>query len=95
MGIDKPQAPSSRSVGNQVGISELFRQCCAAEPNLTKQNMDKLKLIFAKGFFFDRPLFGPPPTIDESCAIHKGIDLKIREQLWEADKYRCCGFRKF
>jgi hypothetical protein len=38
--------------------------------------------------FFDRPLFGPPPTIDESCAINKETDLKIREQLWEADKYR-------
>jgi hypothetical protein len=52
MGIDKPQAPSSRSVGNQAGIPELFRQCCAAEQNLTKQDMDKLKLILARSFFF-------------------------------------------
>lgn len=88
MGVSKPKAPRLRSAGNQVGIPELYRQCLAADQNLTKEDMDKLKLILAKGFFFDRPLFGPPPTVDESSAINKEKDLKIRTQLWEAGKYR-------
>jgi hypothetical protein len=89
MSVSKPQAPRPRSAGNQVGIPELYRQCLAAgEQNLTKEDMDKLKLIFAKGLFFDQPLFDPPPTVDESSPINKKIDLKIRRQLWEAGKYR-------
>lgn len=88
MGVSKPKAPRLRSAGNQIGIHELYRQCLAAEQTLTKEGMDKLKLILARGLFFDRPLFGPPPTVDESSAIRKETDLKIRTQLWEADKYR-------
>jgi hypothetical protein len=88
MGVSKPQAPRPRSAGNQVGIPELYRQCLAAEQNLTKQDLDKLKLIFARGLFFGRPLFEPPPTVDESSAMKKETDLKIRRQLWVASKYR-------
>ncbi|MGB9234168.1 MAG: hypothetical protein WCC04_07115 [Terriglobales bacterium] len=50
--------------------------------------MGKLKLLLAKGLFFDRPLFDPPPTVDKSSALKKEVDLKIRTQLWEAGKYR-------
>lgn len=53
-----------------------------------KQDLGELKLIFAEGFFFDQPLFGPPPTVDESSAIDKETDLNIRTQYWEAGKYR-------
>lgn len=88
MGVSKPQAPRPRSGGNQVGIHELYCQCLAAEQNSTKQDLGKLKLIFARGYLFGRPLFEPPPTIDECSAINKEIDLKIRWQLWEARKYR-------
>jgi hypothetical protein len=88
MSVNKPRAPHPRSAGNQIGIPELYQQCLAAEQNSTKQDLGKLKLIFAKGFLFDRPLFEPPPTVDESSAIDKDIDLKIRRQLWEAGKYR-------
>ena len=88
MGVSKPQAPRPRSGGNQVGIPELYCQCLAAEQNSTKQDLGKLKLIFARGYLFGRPLFEPPPAIDECSAINKEIDLKIRRQLWEARKYR-------
>ncbi len=88
MGVSKPQAPRPRSAGNQAGILELYQQCFAAEGNLTKEDMGKLKLILVRGLLFDRPLFGSPPTVDESSAINKEIDLKIRRQLWEAGKYR-------
>src|SRR5438445_693715 len=88
MGVSKPQAPRPRSAGNEVGVPELYRQCLAAEQNSTKQDLGKLKLIFARGYLFGRPLFEPPPAIDECSAINKEIDLKIRRQLWEARKYR-------
>lgn len=89
MGVSKPQAPRPRSAGNQVGIPESYRQCLAAgEKNLTKEDMDKLKLIFARNLFFDQPLFNPPPMVDESSEINKEVDLKIRRQFWEARKYR-------
>lgn len=80
MGVSKPQAPRPRSAGNQVGIPELHRQCLAKQ-NSTKQDLGKLKLIFARGFFLGRPLFEPPPTADESSAINKETDHKIRRQL--------------
>ncbi len=88
MVANKSQASCPGSAGNQVGIPELYRLCLAAEQNSTKQDLGELKLIFAKGFFFDQPLFEPPPTVDESSAINKETDLKIRRQLWEAGKYR-------
>jgi hypothetical protein len=88
MGVSKQQAPGPRSAGNQVGIPELYRQCLDAEQNLTKKGMDKLKLLFVKGLFFGRPLFEPPPTVDEFSAINKETDLKIRRRLWDAGKYR-------
>lgn len=88
MGANRPQASRPRSAGNQVGIPELYQRCLAQERNSRQLDLGKLKLIFAKGFFFDRPLFEPPPTVDESSAINKETDLKIRTQLWEAGKYR-------
>lgn len=88
MGVSKPKARRPPSVGNRVAIPELYRQCLAPEQNLTKESMGKLKLLLAKGLFFDRPLFDPPPTVDKSSALKKEVDLKIRTQLWEAGKYR-------
>jgi len=90
MRIGKPQEPKDpRSAENQVGIPELYRLCLAEEKqNPTKQVLDKLKLIFAKVHLFGQPLFEPPPTVNESSAINKEIDLKIRRRLWEAEKYR-------
>jgi hypothetical protein len=90
MRIGKPQEPKDpRSAENQVGIPELLRLCLVEEQqNLTKQDLDKLKLMLAKGYFFAQPLFEPPPTVNESSAINKEVDLKIRTRLWEADKHR-------
>jgi hypothetical protein len=88
--MGKPQEPKdSRSAENQVSIPELYRRCFAEEQqHLTKLDLDKLKLLFAKGYFFGQPFFGPPPTLDESSTINQETDLKIRRQLWEAGKYR-------
>ena len=36
-----------------------------------KLDLGKLKLIFAKELLFGRPLFAPPPVVDESSAINK------------------------
>jgi hypothetical protein len=88
MGTNKSQATCPLSTENLVGIPELYQRCLADEQNSTQLDLDKLKLILAKGLFFDRPLFEPPPTVDESSAINKETDLKIRRQLWEARKYR-------
>jgi hypothetical protein len=89
MGVNKSEAKRLRSAGTGLGIPELYRQCLAEEQNLTKQDMDKLKLMFVKGLFFDQPpFFDPPPTVDESSALNKQTDLKIRIRLWEAAKYR-------
>lgn len=84
----KPQAPRAASARHQVGIRELYRRCRADAQNRAKLDLDKLKLIFAREFFFGRPLFELPPVVDEFSAIDKEIDLKIRRQLWEAGKYR-------
>lgn len=86
-GRKQTTSTTSAIAGDQVGIPELYRQCLAKQ-NSTKQDPGKLKLIFARGFFFGRPLFEPPPTADESSAINKETDHKIRRQLWEAGKYR-------
>jgi hypothetical protein len=86
--MGKPKATPLRSAGTGLGIPELYRRCLAGEQNSRKQDMDKLKLILAKGLFLGRPFFEPPPTVDESSAISKETDLKIRRQLWEAGKYR-------
>lgn len=88
MGAYKSQSTDPLSTENLVGIPELYRRCLAEEQKSTQLDMDKLKLILVKGLFFDRPLFEPPPTVDESSAINKETDLKIRRQLWEAGKYR-------
>ena len=88
MGLSKPRAPRVPSAGNPVGIPELYRHCLASEQNSTKLDIGKLKLILAKGLFFGQPLFEPPPTVDESSAINRDTDLRIRRQLWEAKKYR-------
>jgi hypothetical protein len=50
--------------------------------------MDKLKLMLAKGLFFDRPRLDLPPTVYESSAIDKGADLEFLTQLWDAVRYR-------
>ncbi len=88
MGANKSQATCPLSTENLVGIPELYQRCLAEEQKSTQLDLDKLKLILVKGLFFDRPLFEPPPTVDESSAINKETDLKIRRQLWEARKYR-------
>ena len=87
-GQNKSQATCPLSAENLVGIHELYRRCRAEEQKSTQLDLDKFKVILAKGLFFDRPLFEPPPTVDESSAINKETDLKIRRQLWEAGKYR-------
>ncbi|MFZ0142969.1 MAG: hypothetical protein WAL08_01325 [Candidatus Sulfotelmatobacter sp.] len=87
-GPNKSQATCPLSDKNPVGIAELYRRCLAEEQKSTQLDLDKLKLILVRGLFFDRPLFEPPPTVDESSAINKETDLKIRRQLWEARKYR-------
>lgn len=90
MRIGKPQElKDPRSAENQVGIPELYRLCLAEEnQNLAKQDLNKLKLMLAKGYFFAQPFLEPPPTVNESSAINKEADLKIRTRLWDADKYR-------
>jgi hypothetical protein len=88
MGVRKQQAPRRGSAGNQVGIPELHRRCLDAEPNLTKEGMDKLKLILAKGLFFDRPRLDLPQAADEFSATDEETDIKIRTEAWEAFKYR-------
>jgi hypothetical protein len=88
MGLRGLKAPRPRSAGNQVGIPELYQQCLTAEQSPTKQDWGKLKLMFAKGYFFGRPVFEPPPTLDESSAKNKETDLKVRRLSWEAYKYR-------
>jgi hypothetical protein len=86
MGISKPQALGPRSAGNHVGAAELYQECLAAEPNLTKEGMDTLKLMFTRDYYFSRPIFEPPPTVDKYSAISKETALKIRRQL--SGKYR-------
>jgi hypothetical protein len=88
MSVSKPRTPSPGSAGNQLGILDLYQQCLAKQQNSMKQDLGKLKLILAKEFLFGRPLFVSPPVVDESSAINKQTDLKIRTQLWEAGKYR-------
>jgi len=88
MGVGKPRIPSPESGGNQLGNLALYQQCLAKQENAMKQDVGKLKLILAKQFFFGRPFFVSQPVVDESSAIIKQIDLEIRTQLWEADKYR-------
>jgi hypothetical protein len=91
----KPQVPLAPSARNQVEIVELYQRCLSEERKTTKLDLDKLKLLLAKELFFRPPLFEPPPVVDESSAIDKEIDFKIRWQLWEAGKYRRIldGFR--
>ena len=50
--------------------------------------MDKLKLIFTKDLLFDRPSLDLPQAADESSAIDKETDIKIRREIWDAVKYR-------
>jgi hypothetical protein len=88
MDVSKLRAPSPRSAENQVGIAELYGECLAEEQNSAKLDLGKLKLLLARGWFLSEPLFEPPPTVDESSAIDKKTDLKIRKQLWRAAKYR-------
>lgn len=87
-GPNKSQATCPPSAENTVGIPELYRRCRSEEQKSTQLDLDKLKLILVKVLFFDRPLFEPPPTVDESSAINKETDLRIRRQLWDARKYR-------
>jgi hypothetical protein len=72
---------------NPVPIIELYRRCLTHEQNSAKINIGKLKVKLAKVLFFGRPLFEPPPLVDESSP-DKQRDLKIRRQLWHASKYR-------
>jgi len=87
MGTRKPQAPRPRSAGSQVGIPELYRQRLAKQSSI-KQDLGKLKLMFAKDYFFGRPVFGPPPMLDGSSVINQETDPKIHRQLSDAGKYR-------
>jgi hypothetical protein len=86
--VRKPRTPSSGSAGSQPEILTLYQQCLAKQQNSMEQDLGKVKLILAKEFLFGRPLFVPPPIVDESSAINKLIDLEIRMQLWEAGKCR-------
>ncbi len=79
--------PHKKTV-TDVGVPELYRECLAAQQNLTKENLEKLELMFARAFLFDGPLFDPPPTVDEFSIISKKTRLKIRRQAREAYKYR-------
>ncbi len=72
-----------------LDIPELYRRCLAEEQqHLTKQDLDKLRLMLAEGYLFAPLPFEPPPTVNESSAINKEVDFKIRTRLWEAYKYR-------
>jgi hypothetical protein len=88
MGVSKQREPGSRSFGNKPEISLLYQQCLAKQQNWMKRDLGKLKLIFAKEFLFGRPLFSPQPVVDKASVINRRIDLGIRNQLWEAGKYR-------
>lgn len=88
MGVSKPRTPGPGSAGSQLAIVDLYQQCLASQQNSMEQDLGKLKLILAKALLFGRPLFVSPPVVDESSAINKQIDLRVRKQLWEAGKYR-------
>jgi hypothetical protein len=88
MDVSKPRKPSPRSTRNRVEILELYQQCLAKQQNWMKLDLGKLKLIFAKEFLFGRPLFSPLSVADKVSVINRRIDLEIRNQLWEAGKYR-------
>lgn len=80
------KARSEISARNQV--TELYEQCLAHERQWAELDLDKLKLMLAKQHFFGRYHLAPAPVMDESSAIDKDIDLKIRKRLWDADKYQ-------
>ena len=81
--LTRDSAPNSGKTAAQ-----LYEQCLAHERTAAKLDLDKLKLIFATHFFFDQPLFEPPPVVDPESVINQQADLKIRTQLWQASKYR-------
>jgi len=88
MSVSKQRKPGSQSLGNQPEISGLYQQCLAKQQNSMNKDLGTLKLMLTKAFLFRRPLFLPLPIVDEVPALNNRMDLKIRNQLWEAGKYR-------
>ena len=89
MSVRKPQTGRPRS----PGLTKLEFLVVSVVPcwsgARTKLDWDKLKLIFLEGRINDKPLFGPPPTMDETTRIvKKEINRKILRDCWEAAKYR-------
>jgi hypothetical protein len=77
-----------RTNEKKISIPELYQQCTVGEQKLaTPQDLEKFKLILAKGYFFDQILFLPPPA-HTSSAQHTKIEFELSTQIWEAGKYR-------
>jgi hypothetical protein len=67
---------------------QLYEECARAEHHSIKTNLDPIKMFLAKKLFFGQPLFDDAPTMDDGSVIDKVVDLKIRMQLWQGQKYR-------
>jgi hypothetical protein len=85
MNKKKSTTNTARSRGHPA---QLYQQCLRDERQAAKIDLAKLKVILAEILFFGKPLFEPPPVMDEASAIDKEMDLRIRKQLWQGAKYR-------
>ncbi len=81
----KPTNNNAQRLGQPA---QLYQQCLRDERKAAKIDLTKLKVILAEVLFFGKPLFEPPPVVDEASAIDKEMDLRIRKELWQGAKYR-------
>jgi hypothetical protein len=79
---------TTNTARSRVQPAQLYQQCLRDERQAAKIDLAKLKVILAEILFFGKPLFEPPPVVDEASAIDKETDLRIRNQLWQGVKYR-------
>ena len=67
---------------------QLYEECAGAERDSAKTNLDPIKIFIGKKLLFGQPLFDDAPTMNDRSVIDKVVDLKIRMQLWQGQKYR-------
>lgn len=89
-----PEAEHSRLIAegleerSQESPAELFSTLSVAEQAVNHSSLLPFKNAITKSLLFRKPLFETAPVITLSSSLPTEVDLAIRTQLWQAQKYR-------
>ena len=73
---------------SQQSPAQLFTMLSVAEKAANHSSLVPFKNAITKTLLFRKPLFEAAPVINLCSPLPAGIDLAIRTQLWQGQKYR-------